>query len=84
MMMSQRLRQIALVIVALCFGAFASYQIAMRGRATTDHVEFYCYEVRQGWTCTYSRKDCLTRQEREGPGDVTKRCAAHDSDALTP
>ena len=83
-MMPQRLRQIALVIVALCFGAFASYQIAMRTRTTADHADFYCYEMRRGWVCTYAREDCLARQEKEAAGDVTKRCAAHYDDVLTP
>ena len=83
-MIPQRLRLIALVVVALCFGAFAFYQIATRTRAAPDHADFYCYELHRGWVCTYARKDCLARQEREAAGDVTKRCAGHYDEVLTP
>ncbi|HKM63120.1 MAG TPA: hypothetical protein VJY39_11590 [Acidisphaera sp.] len=83
--MARRSTRVVILLVALTAGAFAFVRTrALFQGGTHPGADYFCYELRQGWVCTYAEQECRLRQANEAPPDVQRGCTAHDDDVLTP
>jgi hypothetical protein len=79
-------RMILALVLAVAAGLAAAYLVASRGapRHGGNDADYYCYELRQVWVCSYARSECEARLAREVPSAIQKRCTAQTNDPPSP
>jgi hypothetical protein len=80
-------RQFVIVFIALVVGMISSLLVARlinRNMVGATNADYYCFELRQGWTCMYALQDCEDRLALEKQENVQKKCSLHSVDAVSP